>query len=100
MTRLPNDKTTPATVATRTAGFMHTRLTGRVECRAYTIANAVRLGNLTIIVADRQAAISIATAALVFDDLTNRLGYTYPHRFPANSAPKNTITAVPKRSAT
>ena len=94
MNRLPNYKNTPPNVATRTDGFIHTRLTGRVECRAYGIGNAVRLGNVTLIVTDRQAGISIATAALVFEDLTSRLSYAYPHRFTDKPRQTNDLTAL------
>lgn len=62
-------------------------------CRAYSIGDAIRLGNVTIIIGDRLAAISIATAALMVTDLAKRLGPTYPHRFPL-PASSNDLTAL------
>jgi hypothetical protein len=70
-----------ANVAARTAGFIHTRLLGPVSCRAYGIGPAaVRLGRVTIVISDRMAALSVATAALFFEEVAPKLGPTYPHR--------------------
>ena len=93
MSRLPASTPARGNLAARTEGIIHTRLAGPIGCHAYTIGNAVRLGNVTIIIADRLAAISVATAALMLDDLAKRLGPTFQHRF--SQPPKaNTLTAL------
>ena len=93
MSRLAASTPARGVLATRTDGFIHTRLAGPIGCHAYAIGNAVRLGNVTIVIVDRLAAISVATAALMLDDLAKRLGPTYQHRF--NQPPKaNTLTAL------
>lgn len=68
-------------LATRAEGTIQIRLAGPVSCRAYSISNAIRLGNVTIVIGDRCAAISVATAALILGDLGKRLVPTYQHRF-------------------
>lgn len=83
-------------VSTRTAGFIHTRLHGPVSCRAYGIGPAaVRLGNVTIVMSDRMAALSVATAAMFFEEVAPKLGRTYQKRF-GSAAPrgKNDLTAL------
>ena len=93
MSRLAASTPARGVLVTRTDGFIHTRLAGPIGCHAYAIGNAVRLGNVTIVIADRLAAISVATAALMLDDLAKRLGPTFQHRF--NQPPKaNTLTAL------
>lgn len=83
-------------VSTRTAGFIHTRLHGPVSCRAYGIGPAaVRLGNITIVISDRTAALPVATAAMFFEEIAPKLGHTYQKRFGANERPgKNDLTAL------
>lgn len=72
-------------VSTRTAGFIHTRLHGPVSCRAYGIGPAaVRLGNVTIVMSDRKSALSVATAAMFFEEVAPKLGHTYQKRFGRN----------------
>lgn len=66
--------------AHRSDGFVHVRLTGLVVARAYTIANAVRLGNLTLVVGDAAAARSVALLALLMDDVSHRLNHSYVDR--------------------
>lgn len=75
--------TTPqrGNLAARTEGTLQVRLAGPVSCRAYSISNVIRLGNVTVVIGDRYAAISVATAALILGDLAMRLGPTYQHRF-------------------
>ena len=69
-------------VSARTAGFIHTRLHGPVSCRAYGIGPAaVRLGNVTIVMSDRTSVISVATAAMFFEEVAPKLGRTYQKRF-------------------
>ncbi len=84
-------------VASRAAGFIHIRLIGRVSCRAYGIGPAaVRLGKVTIVIADRMAALSVVTAALFFEEVAPKLGHTYPNRFGRASSPgtANDLTAL------
>ena len=57
--------------------FVHVRLTGPVTVRAYTISNAVRLGNLTLVVVDARAARSMALLALLMEAVSYRLNYAY-----------------------
>ena len=85
-----------ANVAARTAGFIHTRLLGPVSCRAYGIGPAaVRLGHVTIVMSDRKAAISVATAALFFEEIAPKLGPTYQHRLGVKRlVEKNDFTAL------
>lgn len=64
----------------RTDAFVHVRLTGPVAARAYAFGNAARLGNLTMVVGDAAAARSVALLALLLQDVTPRLGYTYGGR--------------------
>ena len=64
----------------RSDGFVHVRLTGPVAARAYTIGNAVRLGHLTLVIADSAAARSVALLALLMEDVSHRLNYAYASR--------------------
>ena len=85
-----------ANVAARTAGFIHTRLLGPVSCRAYGIGPAaVRLGRVIIVISDRKAALSVATAALFFEEIAPKLGPTYQHRLGVKRlVGKNDLTAL------
>lgn len=86
-----------ANVASRTEGFIHTRLLGPVSCRAYGIGPAaVRLGHVTIVLSDRLAALSVATAALLFEDIAPKLGHAYPNRpgLPSRRDARNDLTAL------
>ena len=85
-----------ANVSARTAGFIHTRLHGPVSCRAYGIGPAaVRLGNVTIVISDRTAALPIATAAMFFEEVAPKLGRTYQKRFGGNEPRgRNDLTAL------
>ena len=85
-----------ANVAAQTAGFIHTRLLGPVSCRAYGIGPAaVRLGRVTIVMNDRMAALSVATAALFFEEIAPKLGPTYQKRPGVERlAGKNDLTAL------
>lgn len=80
-------------LATRTEGLFQVRLAGPVSCHAYTIGNAVRLGTVTIVIADRMAAVSVATAALMVEDVAKKLGPTYQHRWTQPSTP-TTLSAL------
>jgi len=83
-------------VASRTAGFIHTRVQGKVACRAYGIGPvAVRIGHITIVLGDRIAALSIVTAAFFFEGAADRLAPTYPNRAGGvDPHGKNDITAL------
>ena len=83
-------------VSARTAGFIHTRLHGPVSCRAYGIGPAaVRLGNVTIVMSDRTSALSVATAAMFFEEVAPKLGRTYQKRFGRNEpCEKNDLAAL------
>lgn len=70
----------PGTRAQRSDGFVHVRLTGPVEARAYTIGSAVRLGNLTLVVGDAAAARSLALLGLLMEDVSHRLNSAYVGR--------------------
>jgi hypothetical protein len=70
----------PGLRASRADGFVHVRLTGPIAARAYSFGNAVRLGNVTLVVGDAEAARSIALLALLLQDAALRLGPTYVGR--------------------
>ena len=86
-------------LATRETGCIQISLAGPITCRAYSVGNAIRLGNVTIVIADRFAAIGIATAALILEDLAKRLRPTFQHRFPHHRR-SNAITALLTLSGT
>lgn len=83
----------PGNRAQRSDGFVHVRLTGPVVARAYIIGNAVRLGNLTLVVADAAAARSIALLGLLMDDVSHRLNYAYVGREVEKRSP-TAVTAL------
>lgn len=91
--REPAIGTPQGNVTTRSTGLVQTRLTGPVECRAYTIAGAIRLGNVTLVITDRLAAMGILEAALIMEEVATRLGPTYQGRF-ARKTRGNDVTAL------
>lgn len=89
-------KQNPRTIAARTVTDLHIRLCGPVSCRAYSIGPvAARLGNTTIVVEDRRAALSLAAAAIWFEDAADHLGPTFAGRIRNERPGEGIVSLVP-----